>query len=737
MPRLLQFDDENDFLNRLTKAAARLPLVNQLQISDALFSGGIWSHTDAPQDDAAKQKLWDAAQFFEDSVMRLAVSARDEVRSAQDLRTALIELVGEASVPLPIDVRAIVLLSPIAMLPSNVLAWAIWRTGRQAALALLLDALTDASAQRGAIFSAWVGRILVNAHADEAPRIEVPMNPLNQRAHSWRSDAIMQRPLQFALRGSHVCGNAIQEGTHAELVLLRTITHGETIHVIESSLFSPDCALDIDVLLLVTARGGVSCVGQQFAVARFEKGVLKSPVIFELEASGGAAANAAVHVDFLVHGERVHETEISLAVSSAYGSDITSGDPQPLREDPDLLGVLERGGTVGSPPRQQILLSLSLSRGLLHVSLADLRNGRLWSSCEYDSNSFDRVRLASLSKEIDRILAPCYANEDVWAEFDGLQSSVPGVDTAEVLQGALEAVAAAGSFFARELASDPEICKALSYVEANVANGAILSVTTDNVFFPWELLYPDDWPSNPSPMFRATHRVSPDIFWGYRFAIETSRRGSGATGELGRRYRAANPKVALAVNPDIKIAHLRDERQPLAIHRTWASEFGESGRLESMSETCGEVRSLLQDGVGEPTVIYVYCHGSSPNQLLGIGEELILNYRCKLVPSDLLSGPRYSNAPIVVLNSCRSGAPSTLSFSSFLSQFQERGALGMIGTSYAVPITFGAHFAREIIDCCFSPGDSLAERLLVLRQKHLREQGNPIPLFYTLLCHLH
>jgi hypothetical protein len=140
--------------------------------------------------------------------------------------------------------------------------------------------------------------------------------------------------------------------------------------------------------------------------------------------------------------------------------------------------------------------------------------------------------------------------------------------------------------------------------------------------------------------------------------------------------------------------------------------------------------------VKDSTLIYIYCHGSAPDAFSGTYESLVLDAKCSLEPRDLREKPKYRSAPIVFLNSCKGGVSSPLRFSGFLKEFRARGALGIIATSFSVPIAFAASFGEQVVDGYLNRSGSLAVEMLGLRRRHLIEQGNPVPLFYTLQCHL-
>jgi hypothetical protein len=226
----------------------------------------------------------------------------------------------------------------------------------------------------------------------------------------------------------------------------------------------------------------------------------------------------------------------------------------------------------------------------------------------------------------------------------------------------------------------------------------------------------------------------PELFWGARFAIETLLAGEGSLCSLRRTHVEAVPKVSINLNPKID-AKVSDK--PLAVQETWAQRLAVAGRLDGLQKCCNDMRNVLQNAANDATLIYVYCHGNSPNPFGGQLEELRLEGEdCRLEPHNVCGEPPYRNAPIVFLNSCQSGAHSSLAFSSFLQEFRKRGALGMIATSYSIPIVFGAHFGEEVVDAYLNCSGSLAVAMKKLRRHHLLNCGNPVPLFYSLQCQL-
>ena len=279
------------------------------------------------------------------------------------------------------------------------------------------------------------------------------------------------------------------------------------------------------------------------------------------------------------------------------------------------------------------------------------------------------------------------------------------------------------------------MAKALDYIEANAMQGAVLNFSTDNTFVPWELLYPKHRSKNMEPAARA-QPVDGGAFWGARFAIETEMRGIGSALKVRDEHIARAPKVTMNLNPSISIKGVPAASQPIEVQKSWGAALQHLGVVDAINDTCEKIMPVVRGAAGDATFIYVYCHGNAPDALSGVDELLLLGTPCELAPRDLRKLPDYVGAPIVFLNSCKAGVSSPLNFSGFLKEYRNRNALGMIATSYSVPIAFGAAFGREVVQAYLSREGSLAAAMLDLRRAHLLGNGDPVPLFYTLQCRL-
>lgn len=647
---------------------------------------------------------------------------------------ALLSLACAMPAGLPFDLPGLLTQAAVRAHHTNmVLAWVLARASTASR-----NALKDLADE------AWQGRIRRQV-ACAPPWPMMPMGPrtgaggeaasvftLRHGEPSGRAESA----LHFVLQGDGVVGHAMAAGSVAELVLLEGTPPADALHQIRSSALTQAQAqeADLDVLLLLSARGEVQLEGPQFARAVFSAGHLDAPVRFRLRA-GDMAGEGAVHVDFLVKGESVYQGEMLVRVVAREQPNSHHAGPSGTLAAPDQQALAHAARTARPAP-QRIMLSLSLQGGGLCLGLADLRDGDTEFADDFHAPDLGRAELEALLKGLNAALQPCYEDTAFWLAFDGTHppNDDEGAATDKLVR-TCEVIASAGALLNTWLRGSPRIAAALDYVEAHLQEDGLLSISTDKIFLPWEILYPYPWARNATVAMRQAHPLQTGAFWGARFAIETEKRGIGALAELRTRHRRMPPKASLNLNPDIAVRQLRTGQQPLDVQQAWARKLDHEGLLESVQQACGDIRNVLQDADSQATVLYVYCHGDAPQPFAGQGEHLQLDTDCALEPDDLQGGQPYVGAPIIVLNACRSGVSSPLAFSSFLAAFRLRGALGLIAASYAVPIVFGAHIGLELVRCALSPQGRLADAMLALRRRHLARH-NPVPLFYALQCHL-
>lgn len=536
----------------------------------------------------------------------------------------------------------------------------------------------------------------------------------------------------FLFEGDGVNGNTLRDGSLAKLIFDYGTAPQHAIPVKNEGLDDARTR-NVGLVLVATARGPVQFQGPQLQRATFENGKLCAPVNFELLAVGHGTATLIV--EFLVRGESIHMSEILIEVVARNAA----AEPAPAS------GLTVKGtpgedfaqyiNSTRARPAQEITLSLAFASNSLRIGLTDCRYGETEFTEEYQSVGLDPSSVETILKSVHNDMRSAYDDVDFWRQFDGNGAAQQEEASPELVR-CLEVLAAAGSRLNAGLRKDKHIAQALDYVEANASQGAVVSVSTEDIFLPWELLFPDHRTLKTAQDDPEAGPVCWERFWGARFAIETNMRGIGSMSELRKRHLKGPLKVTVNLNPKIMIKGLPEIGQPLEVQRAWAKKLDARGMLDGVQNSCKEARPVLLRGTKNVSMIYVYCHGAAPNALGGIAELVRLDEGCDVEPRDFQKKPAYRSAPIVFLNACMAAVSSPLMYSSFLKELRTREALGLIAPTYSVPIVFGAHFGLEVIESYVGRRGSLATAFLELRRRHLQRFGNPVPLLYTLQCHL-
>jgi hypothetical protein len=549
-----------------------------------------------------------------------------------------------------------------------------------------------------------------------------------------KARAEMPEPVfHFVLEGEAAARDWIVAGTIAELLFKFGVPDAQAIGLTSHPRLSKAKKAGLDIHLVATASGAVELEGKHTAVARFKKGALTEPAGFQLKASKQAGP-ATVHVDYFVRGELVHQSEISLQVLSERPAS-ANADSEGKASTPLPAEFLAHAtATSTTPPPQRIRLGLDCTSTSFAIDVTTYVAGEIDTDMRYVSHEFDRSKVTVLLRQIHADLGRIYDHAEAWNAFDGEQTEANAQMTS-ALDHALEYVAAAGSRLNTALRESPELAKALDCVEKHARQGCVLSIATTDLFLPWEILYPKQ--HSPNMAYGQKDKVDTSLFWGSRFAIETEQRGEGSLIALRDTHLRHGPKVSLNLNNNITINSTGPVRQPADIHSAWVGKLKKNGNaFDGVQDVCGAIRESLQIGQRYTSLIYVYCHGNAPDDLTGKSAVLELSGPgCPLEPRDLAGQAAFPGAPIIFLNACKAAVSSPQISDYFLKSFRQRGALGMIATTAAVPVLFGAHFGTEVIDAYLGRKGSLSAEMLKLRRKYLA-MGNPVPLFYSLQCHL-
>ncbi|MBV9924797.1 MAG: hypothetical protein JOZ96_07110 [Acidobacteria bacterium] len=345
----------------------------------------------------------------------------------------------------------------------------------------------------------------------------------------------------------------------------------------------------------------------------------------------------------------------------------------------------------------------------------------------------DRASLATLIGSIKKAIPG--ETTSIWAGLkDPLAAPAAGLVT-QRFKECMELTIEEGSKLYAEL-SDHGLGDILRRLD-QMPDGSRLRVSTDCAFLPWEILYPEPFSSGTPERFRPAP-AEPRKLWGYRFVTSYNLLETGQTnvkwGELRAAHRSGPPYVSVNLNTTIEDSFTNRPFHPIKHHLDFFTSRLGGAQSGEVNDSPDEIYEQLYAPEQQPTLLYLYCHGTNTNPYAPGNEELLeIDADVRIKPVNLSSSKgEYARAPVIFLNSCTSGQPSPLSFSSFHSAFRGKKAIGLIGTAIEMPATFGAAFGCELINR-YLAGQQLGVAIYALRRE-LVERGIPLALFYSLQC---
>ena len=354
----------------------------------------------------------------------------------------------------------------------------------------------------------------------------------------------------------------------------------------------------------------------------------------------------------------------------------------------------------------------------------------------YTSLSVDRATLAHRIGRIKDVLSEELTN--IWSGLpDPLANpkNTPNPDyVARSFKRCMDSTLNEGSSLFNDL-SDNGLEEVMSELD-KMSDGSTLTIDTDCAFLPFEILTAKSFSNNPG-LPNIKNPSTPQDMWGYRFIIDYNVKTNG-THEVGALLSAHlnnKPFVGINLNPTIDDDFKNRSFKPLNFHENFYQNEITNARGEVDRDPTSILEKLVSDEY-QATLIYLYCHGSNSNPFAINNDELLqFDKNSTFAPGDLRKfDNKYPHAPIVFLNSCLSGQPSPLSFTSFQAVFRRKKALGFIGTAIKMPATFAAAFGCRLIKD-YLKGAPLGVAIWKLRRE-LIEDGNPLGLFYALQCPL-
>jgi hypothetical protein len=345
----------------------------------------------------------------------------------------------------------------------------------------------------------------------------------------------------------------------------------------------------------------------------------------------------------------------------------------------------------------------------------------------------DRASLANRITQVKNSLPPAATN--IWAGLPDPLAAANGPVVALRFAECMERTISEGFSLFTDLGDfglEP-ILKRLD----KMPEGSRLTINTDCAFLPWEILYSQalsaEWP----PQLKEKNPPDPKRLWGYRYIINYNlldQEGDADWATMMAAHGKGAPFVSLNLNASIANAFTGKPFQPIAHHKDFYSQHLLVAKVGEINDSGKIILQQLYSDTQQATILYLYCHGrNSVPFSANNNEELEFDSTSRLAPPALRAYPNvYARAPIVFLNSCTSGQPSPLSFSSFHAVFRQKQAMGIIGTAIEIPATFGAAFGCRLLEK-YLQGDPLGVAIYKLRRE-LVDKGNPLGLFYSLQC---
>jgi hypothetical protein len=271
-----------------------------------------------------------------------------------------------------------------------------------------------------------------------------------------------------------------------------------------------------------------------------------------------------------------------------------------------------------------------------------------------------------------------------------------------------------------EILSADEVFKDVFERIEKLKDGAKITILTNGVAFPWELLYPVHYNSQYDP----NKNYHPEKFWGRRFQIEQLLYGTKESDKLpSRRTQPDKFYVSMGLNEDIDNDWKAYPLLPVKFQKEYCDKS-----LVPRGEHLEGQRNILRilNEAYSASFIYFFCHG----------DENHLQFEKTELPLDAhsLSPIPYPGWPLVFLNACSVGNISALSFTSFRTRFRDKKAAGLVAPAFPIPTLFAAVFGKAVIEE-YAKRCPIGQVLFDLRGQ-LLDQGNALGLLYSLQCPL-
>lgn len=249
--------------------------------------------------------------------------------------------------------------------------------------------------------------------------------------------------------------------------------------------------------------------------------------------------------------------------------------------------------------------------------------------------------------------------------------------------------------------------------------GAIIQVSSEDFFIPWELLY--DGPLS---------SVNISDFWGMQYIVSRALIQDARPGDfVSPVIKAPRPRIGVIACNQLQhvlsheIPALEDLRKQKRISLSLLRPLNADDHYQELSEVGKFLSKKLE-------VTHLACHAYTKQPVSQ--SYLLISDDFTITIEDIrVQEFEIKHNPLVILNACLTGTINPLSTSNWASLFWERGARGVLATEFRVPDWFAASFVIELYQHLLS-GKSIGVGLLATRHHFWEQHSNPLGLAYAL-----
>jgi CHAT domain len=324
-----------------------------------------------------------------------------------------------------------------------------------------------------------------------------------------------------------------------------------------------------------------------------------------------------------------------------------------------------------------------------------------WCSFPIQITPYD---LNDLNTELQRAI------ECVSADFEANDAASTGYDEA------LSKLAQKGSFafkkiFAKGTPRD--------VIHEALRIGAVIQVTTEDFFIPWELLY--DGPLG--------SQTDASYFWGMRYIISRTLIREARPGDFMPPVIPPCPCVGLITCDTLEhvvgkeIPLLQEFKQQEQIILSCLRPLDYNQRDNELKDFGNFLNQELQ-------IIHFACHAYE-REILSESYLLVSNGFSVSMEDFDIQEFEIQHRPFVLLNVCLSGTINPFHTSNWAVLFWKHGARGVLATEFHVPDWFAASFMEEFYKHLLLK-KPVGEALFLTRKYFWTQQKNPLGLGYAL-----